>query len=123
MGANGSKSSGYLEKDEYRLWKTFCTLNSGIKVIERKDPKISVKLPEESHSPNSIYAIFRRDGNDVKAIAKYDGDCRKVWEIHTAEHENLHEHYHVWKHGCPTGQPKPLTEELRGILNLVRNFN
>ena len=47
--------------------------------------------------PAAIYAIFRKDGKDVKSIAQYGKNGQKIWEIHTDEHHGLQPHYHKWE--------------------------
>ena len=74
MGANGSFVNGTTSTEESHRWKTVAITESGIKIIEMKNPKSSLKLPEESHSPNSIYAVFNKGGNGLKGIAKYGPD-------------------------------------------------
>lgn len=80
MGANGSFASGSTDSELGRNWKTIGTVGK-IQVVQLKNPKMPNKLPEESHSPNRLYAIFEKDGRDVKAIAKYGPDGKKIWEI------------------------------------------
>ncbi len=90
--------------------------------MEKKNQKDSHSLPEESHSPNRVYAEIREDGKDVGKIAKYGSDGKKVWEIHTTPHHNLKDHYHEWENGKPVGEPKPLTNEMQAVLRRVRDF-
>lgn len=71
------------------------------RLFKKKNAKESVKLPEESHTPNRIYAIFNKNGNDVQAIAKYGPDGKKLWEIHTNDHHGIKPHYHPWQDGHP----------------------
>lgn len=101
MGANGSKAKGTTETEEGRRWKTAETLSNGVKIIEFKDPKTPGKMPEESHSHNSIYAMMNKNGGGIKSIAVYDENCLKVVEIHTTDHDGLGMHYHDWKGGKP----------------------
>jgi len=91
-----------------------------IRIVKHKNPKLA-KLPEESHTPNRIYATFYKDGQDVKAIAKYGHDGKKIWEIHTIDHKKMGPHYHEWKNGRPIND-KPLTEEMWKILKKIRNY-
>lgn len=86
-----------------------------MKVIELKDPKANHKAPEESHSPNSVYVMFNKDGKGIKSISKYGSDCKKVFEIHTVPHKGLSPHYHEWSNGRP-GDAKPLTPEMERML-------
>lgn len=62
MGANGSAASGSTSTEIGRRWKTVAVLSNGMKVIELKNPKSNHKAPEESHSPNSVYVMFNKDG-------------------------------------------------------------
>ena len=101
MGGNGSKSSGSLEKEEGRRWKTVAVLPNGVKIIELKNPKTALKQPEESHTPNSIYGMMYYDGSSLKSLAVFDSECKKVVEIHTNDHKGLGVHYHVWENGRP----------------------
>lgn len=131
MGANGSHANGSLESELGRNWKTTGTVGD-IQIVQKKNPKDSNKLPEESHTPNRIYAIFNKKGGDVKAIAKYGPDGKKLWEIHTTDHENLGPHYHPWKNGKPVqyindkGEVKNVAYGLdaykQSLLNKVRNY-
>lgn len=131
MGANGSHANGSTESEAGRNWKTIGTIDE-IQIIQKKNPKDSNKLPEESHTPNRIYAIFEKDGSDVKAIAKYGADGKKLWEIHTTDHDNLGAHYHPWSKGRPVqiigpnGKLRNKAEKLdsykQSLLNKVRNY-
>lgn len=109
MGANGSKSKGLTETEEGRRWKTVETLPNGVKIIEFKDSKTPTKMPEESHSPNAIYAMMFKKGNGLKCISIYDSDCKKVVEIHNEDHEGIGPHYHHWKDGQPVGKAIPIS--------------
>ena len=121
MGANGSFALGSTDSELGRAWKTIGTVG-GIQIVTPKNPKVSVKLPEESHTPDRMYATFYSDGHDVKAIAQYGPDGKKIWEIHTVDHKGLGAHYHKWKDGHPDGEPDSITSEMKQILNKVRNF-
>lgn len=121
MGANGSTATGSTNSEAGRAYKTVGNIGE-IQIIEKKNPKDSSSLPEESHSPNRIYAEIRKDGKDVGKIAKYGPDNKKIWEIHTTPHHDLGDHYHEWKDGHPVGGPKPLKKEMKDILDIVRNF-
>ena len=72
MGGNGSHISGILNTEEGRAYKTLFKISNNIVVLEQKSPKQKGKLPEESHTPNRVYATFFGDGHDIKEIAKYD---------------------------------------------------
>lgn len=121
MGGNGSYVSGITNNEAGRQYKTVGNIGD-ILIIEKKNPKDSHSLPEESHTANRIYAEIRSDGKDVGKIAKYGPEGKKMWEIHTTPHHNLNDHYHEWRDGKPVGEHKPLTPELKVILEKVRNF-
>ena len=121
MGGNGSHASGILNTESGRAYKTLFKIGDNIIVLEQKDPKKKGKLPEESHTPGRIYAIFRKDGKDVGSIAQYGKDGKKIWEIHTSPHHMGKEHYHKWKDGKPVSSHY-LTKAMRKILNKVRRF-
>lgn len=130
MGANGSHANGSLDSELGRNWKTTGTVGD-IQIVQKKNSKESVKLPEESHTPNRIYAIFNKNGNDVQAIAKYGPDGKKIWEIHTRDHNGLGEHYHPCedghaktitnRNGYPESEAYALDSEKKAILEKVRN--
>ena len=121
MGANGSAASGSTATEIGRRWKTVAVLPNGMKVIELKNPKSNHKAPEESQSPNSIYVMFNKDGNGVKSISQYDGDCKKVYEIHTVDHKGLGVHYHPWHNGRP-GEASPLTATMKKMLDELKSL-
>ena len=121
MGGNGSFARKTTASEAGRRWKTVTITSSGIKILELKDPKSSLKLPEESHSPNSVYAIFNKSGKGVKAIAKYDADGKKIFEIHTTDHDGLGAHFHPWKDGHPL-DAQPLTKSMKKLIDDVLNF-
>lgn len=121
MGGNGSFAKRTTATEAGRRWKTVYVTASGIKIIELKNPKDSFSLPEESHSPNSIYAIFNKGGKGLKAIAKYGADGKKLFEIHTTDHKGLGVHYHLWTDGHPL-EAKPLTKEMKQLLDDALNF-
>ena len=114
MGGNGSRGKGLLDSEMGRNWKTVTTIGE-IHVIQLKDPNKSNKLPEESHTVNRIYAIFEKDGSDVKAIAKYDSNGKKVWEIHTTDHKGL-------GHTFICGKMVNLLREVKNLLLITRNY-
>ena len=131
MGANGSHANGSLESELGRNWKTTGTIGE-IQVVQNNNAKESVKLPEESHTPNRIYAIFNKKGDDVQAIAQYGPDGKKIWEIHTRDHNGLGEHYHPCedghaktitnRNGNPESETYALDLEKKAILEKVRNY-
>lgn len=118
MGGNGSFASGSTRNEEGRRWKTINVLFNGAKVLELKKSSDSVKLPEESHTPNSIYAIYYANGKGLKEIAEYGSDGKKLYEIHTVDHKGLGTHYHTWKDGKP-GDPQPITAAMEKLLKEI----
>jgi len=122
MGGNGSYISGSTNSEAGRAFKTVGIIGD-IHILEKKKSWESSNLPIESHTPNRIYAEIRKDGKDVGKIAKYGPDGKKIWEIHTTPHKDLKEHYHEWENGKPKkGEPKPLTDEMKRILDKVRKY-
>lgn len=126
MGGNGSYSSGSTNTENGRRWATVAVLPNGVKVLELKNPDSNLKLPEESHTPNSIYAIANKDGSGIKAIGVYGDDGKKLYEIHTDDHKGISPHYHKWSDGGPSEKGKdyarPLTPEMKKLLNDVQNL-
>ena len=121
MGGNGSAGKGTTNTEEGRDYKTVYSIGDNIKVLEPKNPRKGIKLPEESHTPNRIYATFYKYGHDVKAIAVYGDDCKKLYEIHTVDHKGLGMHYHVWKDGKPV-EVHSITPQMQALLDKIRNF-
>lgn len=124
MGANGSRGKGLLNSELGRNWKTVATIGE-IQIVQLKNSSKPNKLPEESHTENRIYAIFEKDGSDVKAIAKYGNDGKKIWEIHTVDHKGLGSHLHQWANEAPVyGSEQSIANypDLLALLNKVRNF-
>lgn len=125
MGANGSKASGVLESEEGRRYHTVFSIGENIKILQPKSDSYGKgKLPEESHTPNRIYAIFHADGSTLKAYAKYDENCKKVFEVHTDDHKGLGAHYHPWKDGMPLGKKHvyKITPEMRSMIDHILKF-
>lgn len=127
MGANGSKASGRLESESGREYTTIFTIGD-IQVVQAKDGRKRVKLPEESHTPNRTYAVFNKNGT-LKSIGVYDENCIKKYEIHDDHvHDGMHPHYHKWINGHPEMKNKtktkayPLTSEMKTLLNKVKSF-
>lgn len=122
MGGNGSHASGVLNTEEGRQYRTIFTIGENIKVLEQKDPKKNGKLPEESRTPNRIYVSLFANGKDVKAIAQYDENGKKMYEIHTADHKGIKPHYHTWTDGKPEKDGHHLTPEMKSLLQKVQNY-
>lgn len=120
MGGNGSASLGSTSYEAGREFKTVGNIGD-IQIIERKDSSKPAKLPEESHTPNRIYAEIRKDGTDVGAIAAYGPDCKKIYEIHTAEHHGISPHVHYWENGRPVSVQE-LNDTQQALLDKIRNF-
>ncbi len=121
MGAVGSFDRGVTNIESNRNYKTIFSIGDNIKVLENKNSKKGVKLPEESHTPNRIYVTFYKDGHGLKAIAKYGKDGKKIFEIHTIDHKGLGAHYHTWKDGKPD-KAHSLTPEFKKLLSNILNF-
>ena len=78
MGGNGSFFSGITNFEENRRYKTILSIGDNIKILETKNPRLSLKLPEESHTPGRIYATFDRNGKGLKEIAEYGPDGKRI---------------------------------------------
>ena len=111
MGGNGSTSSGLTTTESGRRWKTVEVLPNGVKVIEFKKANTQLKIPEESRSPNSVYAMMDKKGRNLSRIAVYGADSKKMVEIHTEDHHGISPHYHLWRDGRPVGSVKPLSDD------------
>lgn len=122
MGGNGSFSRGDASTEAGRKYEAIYSIGENVVILEQKDKKKGVKLPEESHTPNRIYVSFYKDGHDVKDIAKYGEDGKRIWVIHTADHRGLRPHFHYWHNSTQDEVAHPLTKEMRDILERVRNF-
>jgi len=119
MGGNGSARAGRTATEAGREYRTIFTIGKDIKILQRKNSRLGIKLPEESHSPNRIYAVFAKDGSDLKEFAVYGSDCKKLYEVHLQEHRGIFPHAHYWKEGKPiggTGYATSLTSEMWHIL-------
>lgn len=126
MGGNGSFASGSTNTEEGRLWKTLYVSPSGIEYIEKKNPKDSAKLPEESHSPNATYATWNKPDKKtgkvtLKGVSIYGPDGKKLIEIHTTDHKGLGPHFHHWKDGKPI-DTCPLAPNLKKLLDNAINI-
>ncbi|MBQ3634716.1 MAG: hypothetical protein II951_03765 [Bacteroidales bacterium] len=127
MGSNGSFARGDADTEEGRKYKCIAVLSDNIKVLVPKESNKGIKLPEESHSPNRIYVSIYGKGKKeglLKSIAVYGEDGLKVYEIHTANHEELGLHCHYWHEGHPVMKgsktdAKPLTAKMIEIYNKI----
>jgi len=122
MGANGSHASGVLNTEDGRSYRTLFTMGDNIKVLEQKNPKQSGKLPEESRTPNRVYVSFWKNGKDVKEVAQYGSDGKKIYAIHTGDHHGLSPHYHIWKNGRPLEDAYALTPQMKKLLSKIQNY-
>jgi len=122
MGANGSHASGVLNTEEGRSYRTLFTMGDNIKVLEQKNPKQSGKLPEESRTPNRVYVSFWKNGKDVKEVAQYGSDGKKMYAIHTGDHHGLSPHYHIWKNGRPSEDAYALTSTMKNLLKKIQEY-
>ena len=88
MGGNGSFLSGITNFENGRMYKTVSSIGDNIKVLETKNPKKILKLPEESHTPNRTYAAFYRNGKGLKEIAELES-LYDLTPDYTAEKEDI----------------------------------
>lgn len=122
MGGNGSNLNGSLDIEETREYKTVYSLSNNIKVVCLKE-STQTKMPEESRTPNRIYVTIERDGSDIHEISRYGKDHKKIYSIHTTDHQGLGPHVHYWKDGKPIGEPQPLSIGQKSLLTRIRNLN
>ena len=125
MGANGSHASGILKTEAGRAYKTLFIINiAGTEIVflDQKNPKQSGKTPEESHTPNRIYATFLQNGKDIKDVSLYDFVGKKYLQIHTGDHHGVSPHYHVWENGHPLPGDHALTPHMMKILKIVQDY-
>ena len=92
MGGNGSFISGITNFEDGRTYKTILSIGDNIKILETKNPRLALKLPEESHTPNRIYATFYRNGKGLKELAEYGADGKRLNSIHIIDHHGLGSH-------------------------------
>ena len=143
MGGNGTGSNGLLETEESRHYKGVLQIGNNIVVLEPKDSKLNIKLPEESHTPNRIYVAINKPpkgdkglkdpyAGKLKSIGIYGSDCKKLYEIHVDHsHNGMKTHYHTWENGHPikAGNGKhahnvahSLTPQMISLLNLIKQY-
>lgn len=125
MGGNGTFSKGHDIPEGSRQYRTIDTIPAGggfpeVAIVEMKNLR-SAKLPEESHSPNRVYAVIYPNGSDVKEIGIYKDHLRTA-VIHTQPHKDLGAHYHEWKDGKQMREAHPLTSYMERLLQHVRNY-
>ena len=122
MGGNGSHASGVLNTGNGRQYRTIFTIGDNIKVLEQKNPKQNGKLPEESRTPNRIYVSLLKNGKDIKEIAKYGDEGKKLWCIHTLDHYGISPHFNIWKNGKQLHEGYRLTKEMNKLLKRIQNY-
>ena len=123
MGGNGSFFSGITNFEENRRYKTILSIGDNIKILETKNPRLSLKLPEESHTPGRIYATFYRNGKGLKEIAEYGPDGKRINSIHIIDHNGLGSHWHPWKNGGQVeNSAHALDDRMKGLINKIINF-
>ena len=123
MGGNGSFLSGITNFEDGRNYKTVSSIGNNIKILETKNPNNSLKLPEESRTPNRTYATFYRNGKGLKEIAEYGPDGKRLNSIHLQDHKGLGPHWHPWKNsGQVENEAYKLTDEMKSLINKIINF-
>lgn len=105
------------------MYKTVFSIGDNIKILETKSLKASLKLPEESHTPNRTYATFYRNGKGLKEIAEYGPDGKRINSIHIQDHKGMRSHWHPWMNGRQAQKDaRPLTNEMKKLINKIKNF-
>ena len=123
MGGNGSFISGITNFEDGRHYKTILSIGDNIKILETKNPRLGLKLPEESHTPGRVYAAFYRNGKGLKELAEYGADGKRLNSIHIIDHHGLGSHWHPWKNGgqVPT-EAYPINSRMRNLIDKIKNF-
>ena len=123
MGGNGSFISGITNFEDGRTYKTILSIGDNIKILETKNPRLALKLPEESHTPNRIYATFYCNGKGLKELAEYGADGKRLNSIHIIDHHGLGSHWHPWKNGGQVeNSAYPLDDKMKSLINKIINF-
>ena len=123
MGGNGSFLLHSTDNEAGREYVTVYSLDENIKIIERKNKRQNIKPPQESHTPNRIYAMFYKDGHDIKEVAVYGSDGLRLYTIHTQDHKGLGEHFHLWRNGKPIpNEVYSLKPEMKTLLKRIRDL-
>lgn len=95
MGSRGS----FLESGGFSTPAKWHTVNyiEGIKVLEAKDPKASMNLPERSNTPGTVYLLYRKNG-DFDQLRFFGENRIPQFDIDYGVHNGkkfLHVHYYV----------------------------
>ena len=104
MGSRGS----FLESGSFSTPAKWHTVNyvDGVKVLEPKDPKASISLPERSNTPGTAYVAYRKDGV-FKQYIQFDKDRLPVYRIDYGTHRSKFSlHVHYFKNGNKEGNAK-----------------
>ncbi|MBR3628760.1 MAG: hypothetical protein IKN42_07980 [Elusimicrobia bacterium] len=106
MGSRGS----FLESGSFSApakWQTVDYVD-GVKVLEPKNPKASISLPERSNTPGTAYVAYRKDGV-FKQYIQFDKNRLPVYRIDYGRHDkNKSLHIHFFKNGIRTEKVKIL---------------
>ena len=101
MGSRGSflKSGGFSTPAK---WHTVDFVD-GIKVLEPKDPKASISLPERSNTPGTAYLSYRKSGV-FDQLRVFGEDRIPQFDIDYGRHQGkLSLHVHYYKNGVRAG--------------------
>ena len=103
MGRRGS----FLESGGFSTPARWHTVDfvDGVKVLEPKDPRASLSLPERSNTPGTEYASYRKDGTFSQYI-KFDEKRMPAYQIDYGIHQGkLSLHVHYFKNGNRSKNP------------------
>ncbi len=94
MGSRGS----FLESGGFSTPAKWHTVDyvDGVKVLEPKDPKASLSLPERSNTPGTAYVSYKKDGAFSQYI-QFDNNRMPEYQIDYGTHDgkkSLHVHYY-----------------------------
>lgn len=98
MGSRGA----FLESGGFSVPAKWHTINyvDGYKVLEPKDPKSSLNLPERSNTPGTVYVLYRKDGT-FSQLRAFGADRMPLYDIDYGRHwgKENYLHIHYFKNG------------------------
>ena len=108
MGGRGSfiKEGGFVKKRYHVV-----DFVNGVKVLEPKDPKSSISLPERSGTPGTSYVSYRKDGS-FRQFITFDENRMPRYAIDYGTHDGVISlHVHYYKNGNRTDRIEYLDKE------------
>jgi len=108
MGGRGSfiKEGGFVKKRYHVV-----DFMNGVKVLEPKDPRERLSLPERSGTPGTSYVSYQKDGT-FRQFITFDENRMPVYEIDYGKHKKkLSLHVHFYENGNRTDRIEYLDKE------------